>query len=283
MYDKVVSTIPAKKLHKITDGKLPSLKKSPAVSIMLVNIWYPVPRANFPYNGFGYLIPQALPFEQNPECVLGVIFDSDREFPLPTPSDLDPIPRGSDTIQGTKLTVMMGGHYYTDWPPHAMAHTYRAKKAALAAVERHLRLSPELTEQAHASAKLCRDCIPQHVVGHAKRMRAAHTELELAFRGRLAVAGQSYQNPGVLNMLRAARDVAAQIAGHEEEHGTAAADDWPVGDTGLERFTRQPRYLSLQRLMLPLRYGSDAFVDESGKVRMGDGGGGPLGGAGGDS
>ncbi|KAL2180309.1 uncharacterized protein P884DRAFT_267091 [Thermothelomyces heterothallicus CBS 202.75] len=267
VYDKVVSTIFAKKLYKITDKLLPSLLPTTAVSIMLVNIWYPVPRINFPYNGFGYLVPQALPFEQNPECVLGVIFDSDREFPLPTPSDPDPAPRGADTVQGTKLTVMMGGHYYTDWPLHVTAQTFRAKKAALAAVERHLRLPPELTEQAHASAKLCRDCIPQHLVGHARRMRAAHSELEWAFKGRLAVVGQSYQNPGVLNMLRAARDVAVQIAGREE----GAAAEWSVGDTGLERFTRQPKYLSLQRHMLPLRYGSRAFVDESGQVRLREG------------
>ncbi|KAL2165239.1 hypothetical protein VTH06DRAFT_535 [Thermothelomyces fergusii] len=264
LYDKVVSTIFARTLHDITDGRLPSLLPSPAVSIMLVNIWYPVPRANFPHHGFGYLVPQALPFEQNPECVLGVIFDSDREFPLPNPAEPDPDPRGADTVRGTKLTVMMGGHYYADWPPHALPHARRAEEAALAAVERHLRLPPELAAQARASAKLCRDCIPQHVVGHAARMRAAHAELDLAFRGRLAVAGQSYQNPGVLNMLRAARDVAVQIAGREDP----AAAHWSVGDTGLERFTRPPTYRSLQRHLLPLRYGSPAFVDETGRVRL---------------
>ncbi|KAL2199186.1 hypothetical protein P885DRAFT_58590 [Corynascus similis CBS 632.67] len=266
LYDKVVSTIFAKSLYKITNKNLPSLLSSPAVSIMIVNIWYPDPHINFPHNGFGYLVPQAVPFEQNPECVLGVIFDSDRESPLPTPANPDPAPRGADTVSGTKLTVMMGGHYYSGWPPHVAADTARAKEAALAAVERHLRLDPALTARARATAKFCRDCIPQHVVGHARRMRDASTQLDWAYRGRLAVAGQSYQNPGVLGVLRAARDVAAQVAGRQD--GPASAEEWSVGDTGLERFARQPRYVSMQRQMLPLRYGSRAFVDESGRVRL---------------
>lgn len=273
MYDKVVSTIFAKTLAKITQGKLPSLASSTAVNIMVVNIWYPVPQANFPNNGFGYLIPQALPFDQNPECILGAIFDSDRESPLPTESNPDPAYRGADTVPGTKLTVLMGGHYWDGWPPSTIADTERAKESALAAVARHLKLPPELTQQAHASAKLRRECIPQHLVGHATRMRSANAELEWAFKGRLAVAGQSYQNPGVMSVLRAGRDLAVHIAGRESQLGS----DWSVGDTGLGRFellpnkSRRSLYTSVPRQVLPLRFGSGAYADEEGEVRTKDG------------
>ncbi|KAK4042539.1 hypothetical protein C8A01DRAFT_44424 [Parachaetomium inaequale] len=265
MYDKVVSTISAKTLSDITDNHLPSLASSTAATIMLVNIWYPMSHANFPNNGFGYLLPQALPFAQNPECVLGVIFDSNRELPLPTPSNPDPPYRGADTLPGTKLTVMMGGHYWDGWPAHLTEDTDRARASALAAVERHLNLPPELTAAAHTSAKLCRDALPQHLVGHRDRMRAAHAELDWAFKGRLAVAGQSYSSPGALGMLRAARDVAVQVAGLERP----AAAAWTVGDTGLERFTRPARYITVQKQMLPLRYGSRAYVGEGGELRLG--------------
>jgi oxygen-dependent protoporphyrinogen oxidase len=247
---------------------------------MVVNIWYPTPQANFPHNGFGYLLPQALDYSQNPESILGVIFDSDREYPLPTESNPDPPSRGADFHHGTKLTVLMGGHYWYTLPRSYLPTTQEARKMALAAVERHLNLSPDLTAQATTTATLCRNCLPQHTVGHAARMKAAHAELEWGFKGRLAVAGQSYQTPGVLGALRAGRDVAWQVAGEHRKHVPGSdesreeaegegAERWVPGETGLERFTRMPRYMSMDRQMLPLRYGSSAWVDESGELQLG--------------
>ncbi|KAK4105808.1 FAD/NAD(P)-binding domain-containing protein [Parathielavia hyrcaniae] len=281
-YEKVISTIFAKHLHEIATPELPSLASSEAVTIMLVNLWYPVPHLNYPHHGFGYLIPQATPYSQNPECLLGVIFDSDREFPLPTPTNPNPTNRGADTLQGTKLTVMMGGHYWSSLPPTALPTPDEAIEQAKRAVARHLKLPQDISDAAHGSAKLCADCIPQHLVGHAARMRAAHGELEWGFKGRLAVAGQSYQNPGVLGMLRAGRDVAMQIAGRQ-----AAASDplprlpdgrdqvvpWTVGETGLERFTRRPDHYAVEKALLPLRYNSGAVLDEDGQVVPKAGGG----------
>ena len=78
-YDKVISTILAKDLVALTGTALPALASETAVTIMVVNLWYPTPHLNAPNHGFGYLIPQATPFAQNPEFVLGAIFDSDRE------------------------------------------------------------------------------------------------------------------------------------------------------------------------------------------------------------
>ncbi|KAL2126886.1 hypothetical protein VTI74DRAFT_11662 [Chaetomium olivicolor] len=261
-YEKVISTVYAKTLDTLTGNHLPSLASSTAVTIQLVNLWYPVPFANFPHNGFGYLLPQALAHDQNPECVLGVIFDSDREFTLPVASS-ETINRGADTIHGTKLTVMLGGHYWDELPPSFLPSQEEAVELAKTAVARHLNLPLELTQHVVASTKLCRDCIPQPLVGHAGRMRAAHGEIEWGFKGRLAVAGQSYQKPGVLSMLRAALDIARHVADPQAE------SCWSVGETGLERFTRQPEYMTVEKAMLPLRFNSEAWVDEQGKVQPG--------------
>jgi oxygen-dependent protoporphyrinogen oxidase len=234
---------------------------------MLVNIWYPTPQANYPHNGFGYLLPQALDHSQNPECVLGVIIDSDREFPLPTESDPQPRNLGADSVQGTKLTVMMGGHYWDELPESFLPTPDAAIEMAKRAVARHLNLPEDVTKDAYATAKLCRDCIPQHTVGHRDRMADLHGELVGAFQGRLAVAGQSYQNPGVLGMLRAGFDIALQTAGRMQDD-LGQEDEESVGDTGLLRFTRRDRLYKCEKARLPLRYKSAAWVGEHGKVRV---------------
>ncbi len=264
-YDKVISTIPGKVLSRITGDCLPTLASSTAVTIMVVNIWYPTPQANFPHNGFGYLLPQALDYFQNPEYVLGVIFDSDREFSLPTPANPVPENRGADSVQGTKLTVMLGGHYWDGLPDEYLPTPEAAIKMAKDAVARHLDLPDDVTRHAQATAKLCRDCIPQHLVGHRDRMQALQDELVRAYQGRLAVAGQSYQNPGVLPLLRAARDVAQQTAGGMENDEMSSVS---VGDTGLLRFTRKPEYAKIEKHALPLRFGSKAWVDSNRKVNV---------------
>ncbi|KAL2022689.1 hypothetical protein VTK56DRAFT_4770 [Thermocarpiscus australiensis] len=277
-YEKVVSTIFAKTLADMTDGHLPSLSQSTAVTIQLVNLWYPIPFANAPYRGFGYLVPQGLDYDRNPECVLGVIFDSDREYSFSSSSNSPHIlNRGADTIHGTKLTVMLGGHYWDGLPDSFLPDADAAAALAKAAVARHLGLDPAALNNAQTitSTKLCRHCLPQHLVGHGARMRAAHRELAGSFGGRLAVAGPSYQTPGVLGSVRAARDVAVQIARAAEEEGEGEwGSNLSVGETGLARFLPPGRggaagqsFMSVARMLLPLRYKSGAFMGEDGVIR----------------
>ncbi|KAK3328884.1 hypothetical protein B0H66DRAFT_487208 [Apodospora peruviana] len=255
LHDKVLSTLFAGTLASLTQPKnlLPTLAKSEAVTIQIVNLWYPTPNLNHPASGFGYLIPQGVPYEQNPECALGVLFDSDREacFELNHPLPGDPSNQTSaDTVPGTKFTVMLGGHYWdhlpkNQWPDHAQS--IEMAKSVLA---RHLRIPQEETDKAVASTKLCRECIPQHYVGHRARMAAAEQELQAAFRGKLAVLGGSYQNPGVAPSLRAAWDIARQVTLEQGEElpkltpdGVHVAEKipkpfFPVGLTGLGRVAK---------------------------------------------
>lgn len=180
---------------------LPSLAETHAVSVMVVNLFYketdlPVPE------GFGYLIPQSIPFEQNPERGLGVIFDSYSTV-------------GQDSVPGTKLTVMLGGHFWDDWP--ALPSEEEGVEMARSLLSRHLGLNatPAITQ-----ATLQRDCIPQYLVGHRSRMDRAHNELRQQFNGRLKVAGSSYGGVGVNDCILSARNLVIDAEDHSWRNKT---------------------------------------------------------------
>ncbi|KAI3322267.1 Protoporphyrinogen oxidase [Xylariaceae sp. AK1471] len=196
-YDHVICTLNAKKLARISkpEHSLPSLKETHAVTIMVVNLWYPNPNL-LAEGGFGYLIPSSTP--DNHECALGVLFDSD-------------LRTGDDEMPGTKLTVMLGGHYWDDWEHLPTEEMGIAMAKGL--VQRHLGISE--TEKVVARAHLCRDCLPQHFVGHRDLMKEAHYELMSAFQGHLTVAGPSYTTIGVIPAMRAGYDAGMRVArGH---------------------------------------------------------------------
>lgn len=208
MYDKVISTLTAQALAGATHGHLPTLAESHSVDVMTVNLWFPQEDIKPP--GTGYLIPRTVPPEANPEHALGVFFDSDIQT------------RGPDEPAGTKLFVLMGGHYY-DQPGVSTPSEAEAILQARAVLERHLGIP--LDAPCHAVSRLAKQCIPQHYVGHQGRMRAAHAELHKAYKGRLAVAGGSYTRIGAVAALRAGYDAATSVVG----------ENW-LTTTGLEAF-----------------------------------------------
>jgi oxygen-dependent protoporphyrinogen oxidase len=182
---------------------------------MVVNLYYSKP-ALLPVHGFGYLIPRSVPWNQNPERALGVVFDSDTNI-------------GQDTVPGTKVTVMLGGHWWDDWasyPDEAEGATM-----AKAILKRHLKIDEE---PAVVNVALQRECIPQYTVGHEERMKKAHSELMRGFKGKLAVAGNSYTGVGLNDCVRAARDLAEAVHRQGKD-----------GVTGLERFTKETKWISL--------------------------------------
>ncbi|KAI5463042.1 hypothetical protein BGZ63DRAFT_352482 [Mariannaea sp. PMI_226] len=191
VYHKVISTMTAQDLARAADGKLPTLAKSEAVDIMTVNLWFPDEDIKPP--GTGYLIPRTVAPEVNPDHVLGVFFDSDVQT------------RGPDEPAGTKLFVLMGGHYYQQ-PGVSPPSETEAIAQARSVLERHLGISRD--RPCHAVARLAKQCIPQHYVGHQESMVEAQRELRGAYGGRLAVAGGSYTRIGAVAALRAGYDIA---------------------------------------------------------------------------
>ena len=173
---------------------------------MVVNLYF-TNKSILPVHGFGYLIPRSIPWHQNPERALGVVFDSDASI-------------GQDTASGTKVTVMLGGHWWDDF----VSYPDEAEGVAMAraVLKRHLKIEEE---PAMVNVGLQRECIPQYMVGHHKKMKNTHHDLMRAFRGRLAVAGNSYTGVGLNDCIRAARDVVMDLKNHDLGH-----------TTGLEQF-----------------------------------------------
>ena len=159
---------------------------------MVVNLFFTDPNV-LPERGFGYLIPRSIPYDQTPECALGVVFDSDAVS-------------GQDTATGTKVTVMIGGHWWDGYESYPDEEEGAAM--AKAVLKRHLKIDEE---PAVVNVGLQRECIPQYTVGHQARMGSAHTELMDAFKGKLAVAGNTYAGVGLNDCVRSAREVVAQI------------------------------------------------------------------------
>ncbi|KAL1893790.1 oxygen-dependent protoporphyrinogen oxidase [Sporothrix stenoceras] len=311
VYDRVVSTLSSPALFRLAggsatanvngnvNGQLPSLKDAHAVTIMVVNLHYAEPHLHAPYRGFGYLIPQAVPLEQNPEGALGVIFDSDRELGLRRLVDLDRLIPMDDAhyqqvreasirqidadgdammkaerTRGSKYTVMLGGHYWDSYRyPDDFPSEEEAVQMAEAVLQRHLSSSfgwggTTMPRPIATRAKLCRECIPQHYVGHAKRMAELDADLRREFGGRLTVAGGSFTatGPGVLPSVRSAYDVALRVAGRgylipksqSSKNSRHETDMAHVGDTGLARFAdpSTERVLPYDKADLPLRFGN---------------------------
>ncbi|KAL8678472.1 MAG: hypothetical protein Q9186_005176 [Xanthomendoza sp. 1 TL-2023] len=207
-FTHVISTISGKALHDIVrpTSSLSVLSQTPSVTVMVVNLYFSNPSV-LPARGFGYLLPRSLSFEQNPERALGVVFDSDATI-------------GQDKIPGTKVTVMLGGHWWDDWA--AFPDEEQGANMAKAILKRHLAVSEE--PQA-VRVGLQRNCIPQYTVGHHSRMEQANEALK-GFKGRLRVAGNSYNGVGLNDCVRSAREVVMDLVQGRGEK------------TGLEPFTK---------------------------------------------
>ncbi|KAF2773723.1 Protoporphyrinogen oxidase [Teratosphaeria nubilosa] len=225
-------------------GPPPLVPTIPSVTVMTVNLYFRTPDLHPP--GFGYVIPIATPFENNPERALGVVFDTAYS---PGPQDLNlenwqitdteqlqqardkgrlinvndfawynmpnkPNTQDQVTQRGTKLTVMLGGHWWNDWP--VFPDEQEGLALARSVVKRHL----GITEEPEAyQVNLQSDCIPQYTVGHERRLQDAHNNIWREYKGHLRVAGSWMSGVGVNDCLRSAYDVVESFAGGRDGTG----------------------------------------------------------------
>ena len=206
---------------------------APTTNVMVVNFFFGEPDL-LPVRGFGYLIPRSLPWEQNPEFALGVIFGSETSGRGPSANPDGSLPSSGvqDTIPGTKLTVMLGGHWWQSWPESWLMDEAEAIKMAQNVLTRQLGIN---ASPLVAKAKLQRNAIPQYTVGHHDRMLSLHRILARQFRGRLKVAGSAYSGVGVNDCVMAARRVALAVRNdypHNINHSGENGDQ--IESTGLE-------------------------------------------------
>lgn len=158
-----------------------------------------------------------MPFEQNPERALGVIFDHDA---IPDEQDSRP----SSVPQGTKLTVMLGGHWWDGWDTYPS--TSEGLELATSIVKRHLGI--DIEPQAHL-VNLHKNCIPQYTVGYQDRMCRLDEKIKREFGGRWRVVGSAYSGVGVNDCVKGAWYLAH----------TLREEGWRNGETGLERWSDQ--------------------------------------------
>lgn len=235
-HSHVISALAPWNLNRITGSDKDLVPEIPSVTVMTVNLYFRTPNLHEP--GFGYLIPQATPFEANPERALGVVFDNAYS---PSPHDVDPSnwhelnadqlkearesgrminvndfawynmpekPNVQDDVKvrGTKVTVMLGGHWWNGWP--AFPDEKEGVALARSLLQRHL----GITEEPEASrVNLEKDCIPQYIVGHETRLKKAHNNIWREYKGRLRVAGNWMSGVGVNDCLRSAYEVAKNM------------------------------------------------------------------------
>ena len=182
---------------------------------MTVNLYFATPRL-LNEKGFGYLIPQSVAFEQNPERALGVIFDSDAI-------------QGQDTVEGTKLTVMLGGHYWDGW--ETFPSEEEAYDLAMSLIKRHLKIE---AKPARYDVNLSKDCIPQYTVGYEDRLKAYAHQVQDQFGGRLRVVGSQVGGVGVNDCIKGAWAMARGLRGM----------GWKDNGTGLERALNENAWVS---------------------------------------
>ncbi|KAI5815914.1 hypothetical protein BZA77DRAFT_388060 [Pyronema omphalodes] len=205
-YSHVLSTL----LGPVTNSMLPKhaqtheLGDVEATNVVVVNLFYKTP--NLVPKGFGYLLPKSVPEEANPHRALGVIFDS--------------LAEGES---GTKLTVMMGGHWWSHIHPSKYPNDIELTLMARDTLRMHLGIH-EIPVASYCAVN--KNCIPQYHMGHEYKMATVHKSLKRNFHGRIAVAGPTYAGVGVHDCIRSAR---ATINGWLENNGEF---------TGLERQMR---------------------------------------------
>ncbi|KAJ6171342.1 hypothetical protein N7470_000409 [Penicillium chermesinum] len=208
-FDRVIASIPAPALADILDKKKspPGQKPAPvdtvnllkmnnyATTVMVVNLYYSDPDL-LRQEGFGYLIPRSIPFEENPDCALGVIFASASS--KGTRPDLV-TEATQDTAPGTKLTIMFGGHYWDGWSRRDYPDHDSAVRMARRTLQRHLGImqAPKL-----ARSRLQVDAIPQYTVGHLKNTFALSARVMRDFNRKLTLAGNWYNGVGVNDCVR---------------------------------------------------------------------------------
>lgn len=192
-FDRVIATAPPAALNKMIEAGYPEdsgqkpaktiehLKNhNYAVNVMVINLYYDQPNL-IPYRGFGYLIPQSVPLVQNPERALGVIFGSESS-------------QGQDTAPGTKLTIMMGGHWWDDWLDSDIPTPEEAIAMSRRLLKRHLGIDQT---PAVSRARFQRQAVPQYTVGHNWRMEKLSRDVRKEFNSRLTLAGNWYGLNGV--------------------------------------------------------------------------------------
>jgi oxygen-dependent protoporphyrinogen oxidase len=134
-------------------------------------------------------------------------------------------------VSGTKLTVMLGGHWWNGWTDYPTSEEGLAM--AQSVVARHLGITEAPT--AHF-VNLSRDCIPQYTLGYEDRLKDFAQGISSEFKGRLRVVGNQFNGVGVNDCITGAWNLARGLRGEGWKSGSVGLDkimdgrEWQVVD-----------------------------------------------------
>lgn len=222
----------------------PQLLANPYTSVGVINLVYPLPSSSIHPAGFGYLVPRST-FNENPEGVLGVIFDSTAVPGIEASSN------SINSIEGkvTKLTVMMGGPYWSYYRrgadnqgvlPSIPTTSEELINLALKHLHKTLPILKTL-EPIISIGKIQKDCIPTYLPGHGSRLKDLNSllseqcdnsssELEASeldtWRGKLSLVGNGYGGVGVNDCVYSVDQVIEGLKGGRRPTGLERWADW---------------------------------------------------------
>lgn len=168
-----------------------------------------------PFAGAGYLVPRIVSHDYNPYGVLGCTFDSDQLPQMDSGYSVAPTystAAAQTRNTYTKLSVLIGGPHWTGRPAHALPTGEELYKQALRSIQGQFDWPANLYPSFH-HAHLQRDCIPQYLVGHPRRMLELAGAIRMGpWAGKLSLAGASYAGVSVRECVQSGYDVARRLA-----------------------------------------------------------------------
>jgi len=108
---------------------------------------------------------------------------------------------------GVKLTVMMGGHYWSQQTSYPTDDELLTAAKSVVARDLAITVDPSLS-----NVTLQRECIPQYEVGHWERIQKLEGYLEQTFgQERFKIVGSAVDGVGVNDCILSARTAAKQL------------------------------------------------------------------------
>lgn len=189
------------------------------VSIFMANIYSKGPLIPKGQEGFGFLVPKGV---QNQERLLGIIFDSDIETHSQRLNG-----RAQEQGDYSKITIMMGGHFFGDGIPSNSVNLRAVKKSlhqylGIDVDKRKVLLRDEAKETNHKvvldgddiliSYSVHKDCIPQYNVGYEETKKRTQKLLQ-DYHGTISLGGMCFgRGIGVPDCVSNALDEALETA-----------------------------------------------------------------------
>jgi oxygen-dependent protoporphyrinogen oxidase len=215
--DHLISAIPPPSLDGLLFSPIPHLAHNPYTSVGVVSLVFPGKAQSYHPDGFGYLIPRS-DATANPEGALGVVFDSTA---LPGIDDI-----GLDD-KVTKLTVMMGGPY---WSSYGVSQRPETAADLVEPALRHLRRAlPALAnvEPLVISPRLHIDSIPTYLPGHGARVKEMDAAvLDGPWKGKLSLVGNGFGGVGVNDCVWSAEGVTRALLDGKTATGLERWRNW---------------------------------------------------------